>query len=215
MDLRLLELAQKGNVEARNTFIEDNKSYIHRYASQVCKRYLLWENDDELSVALMAFNEAINSFKSGSFEAYSKMVIKSRLIDFFRKNSKIEVPIDNEDIQNQVAYDHFLDEKLDRAAQIILFKELMKDYKITLEDLTQKSPKHKDTREKLINLSREIAERSDLVTVITSKNILPIKEILEFTPLSRKILEEWRKYIISLVIIFSDKRLDSLKEFII
>ena len=215
MDLRLLNLAQKGDMDARNYFIESNKPYIHQYASLICKRYLSWENDDELSIALMAFNDAIDTFKEGNFETYSKIIMKNRLIDYFRKNSRNEIPIEDESIQNYTSYTHSIDEKLDRVSQINLFKEIMEDFNITLEDLTRKSPKHRDTREKLIELAKDLATIDEIITVIKIKKILPIKEILLISEISRKTLEDWRKYIIALIIIFSDKRLDSLREFIV
>ncbi|OWZ84378.1 sigma factor [Natranaerobius trueperi] len=66
-----------------------------------------WENDDELSIALLAFNEAINHYDLTSekkFKNYSRMLIKSRLIDFFRKESRHHLPSEgsNDDETEQV-----------------------------------------------------------------------------------------------------------------
>lgn len=215
MDLSLLDRARKGNADERNKFIEMNKKHIHRYACLICKRYLTWENDDELSIALMAFNSAIDSYKEGNFEAYSKLIIKSRLIDYFRKNSKNDVPIDDNILEIHSDCISTVDERLDRITQINIFKERIESFNISLEDLTKKSPKHRDTREKLINIARETSQRSDIVDKLNGQKMLPVKDIVETTSVSRKMIEEWRKYLIALIIIFSDKRLDTIKDFIL
>lgn len=214
VDLQLLYSAKSGNEKARNEFIDNNKAFIHKYACSICKRYLSWENDDELSIALLAFNHAIDTFQEGEFEYYCKMLIKRRLIDYFRKNNKNEIPLDVSMLQNTLQYENNIDERLDRAEQINIFKNILSGFNLNMGDLVKNSPKHKDTREKLINTAKEIAERNDIVSHLLKSKLLPIKEILLFTDISRRMLEEWRKYIIALIIIFSDKRLDSIRDFI-
>ncbi len=46
--------------------------------------------DEELSIALMAFNEAIDGYDTskGSFLSFAKLVINRRLIDYLRKKTK-------------------------------------------------------------------------------------------------------------------------------
>lgn len=215
MNTQLLYSAKSGDDSARNEFIDRNKAFIYKYACSVCKRRLSWENDDELSIALIAFNSAIDSYQEGEFEFYSKMLIKHRLIDFFRKNSRNEAPIDDAILNNIIQYDIAIEEKLDRATQINLFKDLLSDFNINMADLVKSSPKHKDTREKLIKAAKEISTNKKLLEQLFQKNMLPIKEILLICNISRKSVEEWRKYLISLIIIFSDKRLDAIKDFIL
>lgn len=215
MNLDLLYNAKSGDMEARNFFIEENKKFIHRYACIICKKYLSWENDDELSVALMAFNYAIDSFKSGDFKSYSKIVIKNKLIDYFRKASKNEIPIDDEIIANVIESQQTFDEKLDRASQIIIFKDTMKEFGISINDLLNSSPKHKDTRKKLMNLAFDISKQREMSQYIMKNKMLPTKDIISKSGVSRKFIDEWRKYIIALVIIFCDNRLDSIKEYIL
>lgn len=215
MNLDLLYNAKSGDLEARNFFIEENKKFIHRYACIICKKYLSWENDDELSVALMAFNYAIDSFKSGDFRAYSKIVIKNKLIDYFRKASKNEIPVDDEIIANAIEYQQPYDENLDRASQIIIFKDTIKEFGISINDLLNCSPKHKDTRKKLMNLAFDISKQREMSQYIMKNKMLPTKDIISKSGVSRKFIDEWRKYIIALVIIFYDNRLDSIKEYIL
>ena len=215
MDLQLLYIAKSGNEKARNEFIDKNKPFIHKYASSICKRYLIWENDDELSIALMAFNNAIDTFKEGEFEYYCKMLIKHRLIDYFRKNCNNEIPLDVSVLQNTLQYENNIDERLDRAEQINIFKGILSGFNLNMGDLVRNSPKHRDTREKLIDTARKISKSNDIVNNLLRNKLLPIKEILLITDISRRMLEEWRKYIIALIIIFSDKRLDSIRDFII
>lgn len=215
MDLKLLYEAKSGNIDSRNQFIEANKHHIHRYACLVCKRYLSWQNDDELSIALLAFNNSIDSFEKGDFEAYSKMVMKSRLIDYFRKNNRNDIPIEDEALTNSLQYESNTDEKLDRAAQIGIFKELLFEFKIDMADLLKRSPKHSDTRKRLLDIAFQAASTKKITDSLMTQKLLPIKEIMCVSDVSRKLLEEWRKYLIALIIIFYDKRLESIKDFIV
>jgi RNA polymerase sigma factor len=143
------------------------------------------------------------------------MLIKRRLIDYFRKSSRSEVPIDTSVFENTLQYENNIDEQLDRTHQIRILKDVLMQFDISIGDLASNSPKHRDTREKLINTAKEVSIEKDIVNKLLRNNLLPIKEILLIADISRRMLEEWRKYIIALIIIFSDKRLDSIRDFIL
>ena len=78
-------------------------SYTHldvykRQASNCCRKYLVLGRDDEASIAMIAFNEAIDSFDStggASFLSFAEIVVKRRMVDYFRRQSKKseEIPI--------------------------------------------------------------------------------------------------------------------------
>lgn len=65
----LLSLAQAGDEGARNQLIDDFTPFILKVASQAAGRYLNLGQDEEISVALLAFNEAISAYneKKGPF----------------------------------------------------------------------------------------------------------------------------------------------------
>lgn len=216
MKTSLLDEAKAGNIKARNTFIEENKNKIYRYTCFVCKRILKWENDDELSIALIAFNNAIDSFDSGNFNSYAKILIRNKLIDYFRKNSKNKAcaNIDDSIIQNMNFQSEPVEDKIDKASQIKILSSLLESFNISFEDLTKSSPKHLDTRCELIKMCKDLSQNKNIVSLLYKKHTLPIKEILEIKDVSRKTLEKWRRYIIALIIIFEDDRLETIKNFI-
>lgn len=216
MKTSLLDEAKAGNIKVRNTFIEENKNKIYRYTCFVCKRILKWENDDELSIALIAFNNAIDSFDSGNFNSYAKILIRNKLIDYFRKNSKNKAcaNIDDSIIQNMNFQSEPVEDKIDKASQIKILSSLLESFNISFEDLTKSSPKHLDTRCELIKMCKDLSQNKNIVGLLYKKHTLPIKEILEIKDVSRKTLEKWRRYIIALIIIFEDNRLETIKNFI-
>lgn len=216
MKTSLLDEAKAGNIKARNTFIEENKNKIYRYTCFVCKRILKWENDDELSIALIAFNNAIDSFDSGNFNSYAKILIRNKLIDYFRKNSKNKAcaNIDDSIIQNMNFQSEPVEDKIDKASQIKILSSLLESFNISFEDLTKSSPKHLDTRYELIKICKDLSQNKNIVSLLYKKHTLPIKEILKIKDVSRKTLEKWRRYIIALIIIFEDDRLETIKNFI-
>ena len=57
----IVMLIQKGDIELRNELLKQYKPFIKKSVSSVCKRYIR-ETDDEFSIGLIAFNDAIDRF---------------------------------------------------------------------------------------------------------------------------------------------------------
>ena len=90
--------AQQGDKLCREQLIKYYRPFYLRVASSVAKRYLVLGRDDEASIAMLAFDEAINSYDpeaGASFLSFAEIVIKRRMIDFFRRKSKTkdEIPM--------------------------------------------------------------------------------------------------------------------------
>lgn len=222
-----LLLAQKGNELIREEFIQNHKPFIVKVSSELCKRYLTWGLDDELSIALVAFNEAIDSFKAderASFYTFSKTVINRRLIDYFRKESKHQIlsltPLESDndnlfDYESASSYKHYKEEeqKSNFAETVKCYTSVLAEYGILMEDLVEVSPKHKDSKATLWRVAQELCEHSNLLKQLTKTKLLPLKELELLTGVKRKVLERGRKYLIATVLILSDPKFVSLKRF--
>ena len=55
----MVELIRSGDA-SRDAFIQAYKPYIAKVTSRFCKRYIDPTRDDEFSIALSAFNEAVD-----------------------------------------------------------------------------------------------------------------------------------------------------------
>lgn len=77
--------AARNNERLRENFIKDNEQTILRIASRVSGKFIT-RSDDEWSVALLAFNKAIDIYseQKGDFLAYARLLIKRDLIDHYR-----------------------------------------------------------------------------------------------------------------------------------
>ena len=82
-------VAAKNDLRLRENFIRDSEQTILRIASKTCNKFIT-RSDDEWSVALFAFNKAIDSYseEAGDFLPYSSVVIKRALIDYYRSEKR-------------------------------------------------------------------------------------------------------------------------------
>ena len=210
--------------ENRSNFIEANKGFIYSVTSKICKRNLIWENDEELSISLVAFNIACEKYDKtkGNFYGFSKVIIKNALIDFFRKN--ISSPNLIFDSSNGSV--DYIDEKISinkfeiqienefRLEEITLFSKELLEYKINFDSLIDLSPSHKDTRNNLLNVAFLCTREYSIISNLKSKRRLPIKEIILLTASNRKLIEKWRIYIISLILIIINPEYVYLKSYL-
>jgi len=219
--------SQNGDTLAREELIRSHKAFIAKVSSKICSRYLTWDNDDELSIALLAFNEAIDTFDShggASFYSFVQMVIRRRLVDYFRKEGKHQhlslSPLNPEDEELSrydldASQDLFQEnENQNVFAEVVEnYVRVLSVYKVTLDDLVKVSPKHKDSKQTLIRVALALSNNPRLMEHLKTHKLLPIKELELLTGLKRKALEKGRKYIIALALNLSEPEFYSLKNF--
>ncbi|MDF2790939.1 MAG: polymerase sigma factor SigI [Neobacillus sp.] len=214
-----VRLIQQGDHSLLNEIIEDYKPFIAKNVSSVCKRYI-YETDDEFSIGLIAFNEAIEKYsaeKGSSLLSFAEVIIKRRVIDYIRKQTKNQhVSIDltyssfEEEsagmvIVNELSLEEYKkksDEEI-RKDEIIQFQTLLTSFDLSFSDLIENSPKHADARENAIKVAKLLVENRELRDSLYEKKRLPIKQLEKMVNVSRKTIERNRKYIIAIALILS------------
>jgi len=204
---------QAGNEEQLNHFLMQYELFILKIASKVCRRFIT-KQDDEFSVALQAFHESIQSYsykKGSSFLSFASLVVKRRIIDYIREESKHrflaldegieEFDNSKDDYGSYEMYCKNIDD-LNRKEEIKHYSELLRQFGLSFSDLVCVSPKHIDTRNQLFNIVHTFLLHEEMVTYLFKKKKLPIKQMEEMTTVSRKTLEKHRKYIIALCVVF-------------
>ncbi len=223
----IIRAIQHGNKQLREDFIALKKEEVRKFASFICKRQLDWQNDDELSISLIAFNKAIDSYnitKGKNFYSYAWVLVKNSLIDYFRIEEKHRTEFNLNLINNDKIEEAQIDaaqqqynieqENLVRAYEILCFEELLKEFSLSFEALVENSPCHSDTRDILKKAAFIVSQNKELTRRIYQEKKLPLKEIQLLTGVNRKTLENWRRYFLSLIIILTCEEIEVLVEHI-
>jgi RNA polymerase sigma factor len=210
--------AKNGDKEVQHELLSSYTPFMKKTASFVCKRYIS-EQDDEYSIAMFAFNDAIEHFeldKNASFLTFAHLLIRRKLIDFIRKESRRkeislgQITFEHEEHKDQFdilesshSFEQFTAKQQaeERRHQIAMYESLLKPYGLSFQELVKVSPSHKDTRQTAIQIAQLIVETDEFYEVLQSKKRLPIKELEELVNVSRKTIERHRKYIIAIVIL--------------
>ena len=95
----ILQKIKSGDRLLKDRFISDYQPFIIKSVSQILNnKYIDIENSEEYSVGLIAFNEAIEKYdvnKGKNFMKFAELVIRRRMVDYFRKISAVckkEIP---------------------------------------------------------------------------------------------------------------------------
>lgn len=206
--------AQRDNTILED-FIKQNEFYILKCASKTTHRYIS-KSDDEWSIALMAFHQAIldYSFNKGSFYSFSELVIKRRLYDYLKGQGRYthEISVDpyvfesdseeeTEDISIKIAVAEQISQSDsgDIKLEIEAVNQQFSLYGFSFFDLTSCSPKAKKTKESCAKAVNYILQNPLMITNMQGTKQLPIKIIEKNVGIPRKILDRHRKYIIATV----------------
>ena len=150
----------------RENFIRDNEQTILKIASKVSGKYIS-KSDDEWSVALWAFNKAIDSYskEEGDFTSYAAVLIKRSMIDHYRSRKRFdrEIPASreimseegeddyNNSIATALARDSIIvsergENRLSLKDEISEVNEILKEYGFSFKDLKDCSPKERQKK---------------------------------------------------------------------
>lgn len=209
----------KNNKEEVCKLIEEYKPFIASTVEKAVGRFVSYGVDDELSIGLIAFEEAIRAYNitKGNFLAFAKNVIQRRLIDYYRKehkHSKVVPFIERRSIGDDFEeFDNTAEEsiKVHKESEIAAFrreeinelkKELQK-WKISFSDIEKSSPKHEATRKFYWEIINIIINNKEILKTLKEKRYLPIAEVEKFSKVPRKTIERGRIYIIAVVVILT------------
>nr|WP_253286620.1 RNA polymerase sigma-I factor [Virgibacillus sp. MSJ-26] len=224
-DLTLEEMvivAQQGDLDILNHLLKAYQPFIAKCVSGVCKRYIDPEQDDEFSIGLSAFHSAIETFspdKGSSFLSFAKLVITRRIIDDIRAKQRypdsvsLDETFDAEKMENpreiKAVKDAYKEEQdiWYRRQEILDFQKKLAAYKISLSELTEVAPKHKDARESAIRTARILFNDADMKQYVHKKKRLPMKDLVKKVDVSKKTLERNRKYILAIFIVLDKEYL--------
>jgi len=187
----------KDDEKALEDFIRSQEGFIIKAASRTSKHYIT-KSDDEWSIALSAFVEAVEKYEleKGSFMAFAELLIRRRLIDWFRINGRNNEEIHVEDIENEPDTSRETEEiKL----EILSLEEDLRLYGISFMDLADASPKAQKTRDACRKAINWMVSNPMIINQMKESKQLPIKIIENNSGVPRKILERHRKYIIAVV----------------
>lgn len=206
--------SQAGDHTALERLIDAYRPFIMKTAAQYSKRMLEWGHDDELSIGLMAFDSAVCTYdptKKVPFLSYCRVVIINRLKDYTRTQVKQQaVPLDDQDLsvylEGQIAQENYLKEtiELERREEMERLEGILSDYSIGFEDLVEVSPRHRDSRQTLLQVARKLAHTDELWKFLIVKKQLPLNELERTCGVKRKTLERGRKFIIASAIIMAN-----------
>ncbi|WP_209123997.1 sigma factor [Alkalihalobacillus sp. BA299] len=220
--------AKTGNEIAREQLILHYKPYIINVTGHFCKKYITW-SDEESSIALIAFDRAIDTFSTEggrSFQNYVYLLIKRALIDFFRKEQKetllsLSPSVTDEGTQtlkyeNDQAIEHYeeMTQSKELVEEILELDEKLGEFNISFEELEHHSPKHEDTRLSLFEMAARFISDEDLVQSLLQKKQLPIGPFSKKTGYKRKTNERHRKYLITLILLKLNPQWIHLSEYI-
>jgi len=202
-----------------NELIKEYESFIIKIASKATGKYIT-RSTDEWSVSLSAFSQAVSdySFEKGSFLSFAELVIKRRLIDYIRIESRhnVETPVnphifgsESDEDENDTAIKREVISKVSGSEDNSLKYEIeaanaqFSVYGFSFFDLTECSPKASKTKSACAKAVVYILNTPIIFEQLRSSKMLPIKIIEKNAKVPRKILEHHRKYIIAAVEIMS------------
>lgn len=206
--------AAKEDLRKADNLIRDYIPFIRSEASKCISR-LCTEQDDEYSIAMIAFHEAILGYERGrgAFLSYASMLIRSRIIDFQRKETRHQGHISlyaesgegDRTIMDEVAdeRDHFEESaNLEATKQEIEeLSDVMADFGVSFSDVEDNSPKQERTLEACASAIRYAAKNKHLLDELLHTKKLPMAQLVTGSGAERKTLERHRKYILAMLLI--------------
>lgn len=211
-----LVYAAKEDLQKADDLIRDYIPFIRSETSKCISR-LCTEQDDEFSIAMIAFHEAILGYarNRGAFLSYASMLIRSRIIDYQRKETRHQKMISlysetgdgdrtiMDELADQDQSNHFEESaNLEATRQEIEeLSKVMAQFGVTFSDVADNAPKQERTLEACTSAIRYAAENKPLLDELLKTGKLPMSQLVLGSGAERKTLERHRKYILAMLLI--------------
>lgn len=210
----------KADSEAADRLLRQYLPFIKSETAKFIHRAPEEGRDDELSIAMFAFHEAVMRYSRsrGGFLHFAAVMIKSRLIDYYRKEKHHEgtLSLDGAGVAGHEGSPMYemLDSGKDEIEEISIrqaakeeimeFAACLSEYGLTLSDIADNCPRQERTLQachRALNCARENPE---ILAALEQGKKLPLAILTEKSGVERKTLERHRKYMMAILLAYTN-----------
>lgn len=182
--------------------------------SKVSKKYEDIKSSDIFSIGMIAFNEALDNYdenKGNNFFAYCDRIIRSRIIDYYRKSEKeekvypftyfeneYEINFEEKYLKSNSFYQY---ENIEIQEEIEFFQKKLSEFNINLYDIIEEIPKHRDSIIMCIKIAKGLCDNDYLYGKLIRNKTIPLKELVSMVDVHQRTIERNRKFIIAVSLI--------------
>lgn len=212
--------AAKTDTEAADSLIRQYMGFIRAEAAKYLHRAPIEGQDEELSIVLLAFYEAILGYEKnrGAFLAYASRGIRSRLIDYYRKEKRhaevtsLHEPVSDEK-SDTLKIDHLehpeneIEKSHHRSAtrdEIEEFGKQLLEFGISFSDVADNCPRQERTLQACRRVLTAARENPELLNELLRTKKLPIAALSAISKTDKKTMERHRKYLIAILLAFTN-----------
>ena len=212
--------AAKTDTEAADSLIRQYMGFIRAEAAKYLHRAPIEGQDEELSIVLLAFYEAILGYEKnrGAFLAYASRGIRSRLIDYYRKEKRhaevtsLHEPVSDEK-SDTLKIDHLehpeneIEKSHHRSAtrdEIEEFGKQLLEFCISFSDVADNCPRQERTLQACRRVLTAARENPELLNELLRTKKLPIAALSDISKTDKKTMERHRKYLIAILLAFTN-----------
>ena len=209
----------KSDIEFADEFIAEYMPFIKSEAAKF-KGSFVDEGDDEFSIAMFAFYEAIMAYNEsrGGFLKFAALNIKNRLIDNYRKEHlhlseySLDTP-EGEDEENNTLADilpsnnneiELMPERIAAKNEIEEFSKTIAEYGLTYSDIAESCPKQERTLSICLEALSYAKKHTEIIDTLVKTKKVPLSQITKGTKISRKTLERHRKYLVAIMLAYTN-----------
>lgn len=200
---------------AADALIQEYMPFIRSETARFLKRPPN-DSDDELSIAMIAFHEAIHSYdeSKGAFLSLASMTIRSRLMDNYRREKRhmghisMNVNVGDTDtemgeliVDDEDAHDERIISRDATRQEIEELSYQMKEFGVSLTDVAENCPKQKRNKEVCLQAMQYARDNKEILDEFLRTKRLPLSKLCEGSRTARKTLERHRKYLVALLLI--------------
>ena len=197
------------NLGNLNSLIERHMPFLIRTVSNFTGRYISVENDEEFSIGLLAFAEAVKRYEPdrGNFLSFAKLVMESRLKNYVEKKNAHMKEESLEALQETgIDFSQREDEENEETQklheEIIKYREELLLFDLTLEKLADTSPKHRDTRRTAVQTAETASRDPETVEETYRKRKLPLRKVARLGQVTEQVVKNSKTFILAVMIIF-------------
>ena len=210
--------AAKKSQEAANALIQDYLPYIQAETSRALNGAPSGLHEDEVSIAMFAFYEAVQTYDAarGAFLSYASTLIRRKIIDYLRKQARhrgiasLDMPAEAGGESRIAALEEEQEDSESRELRLATQEEIeelgleLNGFGLSFSDIADNCPKQERSFGQVKRAVQYAKEHFVLIEEAKRTGRLPIAKLSAGAGVSHKLIERHRKYIMALMLIYSN-----------